>query len=321
MPTPFGPAPEVNCYVFTGELTTLVDGGPNWDRAATAVEAGLAGLGLGPRDLDLILLTHHHSDHAGLGATMRRRSGARLAATAPVAVHLRALERELEAEEAYVGRLMLRHGFGSTLSREVVESEAAKRVYHQDAEVDEVVPVGHDFRLGDRTVTVHPRPGHSPFDVVFHDRRDGLLVSGDHLLGATSSSPYLHCPPGAPDPLAAAERDEVSPLPDYLESLRRTAALEVSVVLPGHGAQFGGHRELIASRLAGHRSRRGRLAARLERPLCAAEVVAELWPRLPLDRVYVAFSEVLGQLELLAREGLVARQDDGDVVRFAPRRS
>jgi glyoxylase-like metal-dependent hydrolase (beta-lactamase superfamily II) len=239
---------------------------------------------------------------------MHERSGAPVAAIAPVAHHLAAVERELDRDEDFARALMRCHGFDDASTRAVIDVESGYRRYHHAAVVDEIVPIGGRVSAGDRELTVHLRPGHSEFDTVFHDERDGLLVAGDHLLARVASSPYLHCPAEATDPIAAADGGRApSPLPCYIASLRATADLDATLVLPGPGPIFSGHRELIADRLDAYEARRTRMLEHLHEPRTARALITELWPRLPDDRLYLAFSETLGTLELLLRDGLVER--------------
>lgn len=65
LPTPFAVG-DVNIYLVRGEALTLVDAGPNTKEAAAVLKKELAGQGLSLNDIDQVVLTHHHADHAGL---------------------------------------------------------------------------------------------------------------------------------------------------------------------------------------------------------------------------------------------------------------
>src|SRR5687768_975717 len=80
IPVPLPHIGSVNVWLLRGEPLTLVDTGPRDDQALSVLEAGLAGTGLRLEDIELVLLTHHHVDHAGLAATIAGRSGARIGA-------------------------------------------------------------------------------------------------------------------------------------------------------------------------------------------------------------------------------------------------
>ncbi|SPU09085.1 metal-dependent hydrolase [Bacillus licheniformis] len=65
LPTPFAVG-DVNIYLLRGEALTLVDAGPNTKEAAAVLKSELAEQGLSLSDIDQVVLTHHHADHAGL---------------------------------------------------------------------------------------------------------------------------------------------------------------------------------------------------------------------------------------------------------------
>lgn len=66
-----------NCYLLIGERVVLVDTGAPGD--LKRILAGLELAGVSPNLVELILLTHGHSDHAGCAAELRRRTGAKIA--------------------------------------------------------------------------------------------------------------------------------------------------------------------------------------------------------------------------------------------------
>jgi len=68
-----------NVFLVRGEKNVLVDTGRAGNEGA--ILAALAKKGVQPGDLDLILLTHGHGDHAGSAKALREKTGA------PIAVH------------------------------------------------------------------------------------------------------------------------------------------------------------------------------------------------------------------------------------------
>src|SRR3954467_5107370 len=65
LPTPF-PVGDVNVYLIKGDRLTLVDTGPNTAESWEALKLQLKELKLEPRDIEQVILTHHHPDHSGL---------------------------------------------------------------------------------------------------------------------------------------------------------------------------------------------------------------------------------------------------------------
>ncbi len=140
---------------------------------------------------------------------------------------------------------MLRHGVPTDVVTALRAVSASFRAWGCTVEVTRVLEDDEELVLRDRTLRVLHRPGHSPSDTVFWDERRKLLLAGDHLLGHISSNPLLARP-------LEAEGDYEGPRPQalvmYLESLRRTQAMDLELVLPGHGEPVREHAKLISER-------------------------------------------------------------------------
>ena len=67
-----------SCYLVLGDNPYLVD--TNVPKVKGKILQPLAEHGLEPEDLRYILITHHHSDHTGNLAELKRLSGAKVAA-------------------------------------------------------------------------------------------------------------------------------------------------------------------------------------------------------------------------------------------------
>ena len=327
LPTPFAIGP-VSSYLLRGDPLTLVDPGPRMDKTREALERGLAGLGVRVEDIELLVLTHQHHDHVGLASEVRARSGARVAGSAGLATYLGDYERAMDRDDAYAVAMMVRHGIGEDSRSTLNQVSRGFRHYAAGVEVGEVVSDGGTLLAGGRELRVFERPGHSPTDTIFLDPSDGLLVGGDHLLERISSNPSAHPPIDDRDPVAvAAGPDRPRPLVDYLASMRATAAQDVGIVLPGHGGPFTDHRALVEKREEMHARRARRILRSVDGRRAAADLIAVLWRQLPVTQHYLAMSEVVGHLDLLAADRLVreVERDDGVVawerVARGPRRA
>ena len=320
LPTPFAIGP-VCCYVLRGDPLTLVDPGPLRDKTSAALDDGLRTLGLRVEDAELVVITHQHHDHAGLAADVVRRSGARLATSPRLAAYLGAYDDAMDRDDTYSVAMMQRHGIDDDVRGTLDDISRSFRRYGEGATVDVTVAEGEEIVAGGRTFTAFERPGHSPTDTVFVDA-DGLLIGGDHLLPKVSSNPIAHVPIDDRDPVAVAIRDRRRALVEYLASMRATAAMDVSVVLPGHGEPFADHRGLVASREEMHARRARRILRSVDGTRTAADLIGVLWRALPVTQHYLALSEVLGHLDLLEADGLVrpAERDDGVVIWTRPPR-
>jgi glyoxylase-like metal-dependent hydrolase (beta-lactamase superfamily II) len=316
LPTPFAIG-DVNTYLLLGDPIALVDAGPAMEETEAQLERSLAEHGVAVEDLELIVITHQHDDHAGLAGELKRRSGAELAGTAKLRAFLADADASRAADDEYAFALMRRHGVtGRTIETLGGISRAFAR-FVGSAPVDRVLDGGGELAAGGRTWRVHERPGHSPTDTVLV--ADGLLIGGDHLLEKISSNPIAHLPIGAKDPVAlAASPDRPRTLITYAESLRVTAAEDRGeLILPGHGDCFTGAAALVEKRLEMHERRAEKILAALPVARSAAEIGRDLWRHVPVTQAFLVLSEVLGHLDLLeARGAVTAREHDDGIVRY-----
>jgi glyoxylase-like metal-dependent hydrolase (beta-lactamase superfamily II) len=307
IPTPFAVG-RVNVYLIEDEPLTLVDAGPNSGTSFDVLQRGVAGLGHALEDIELVILTHQHIDHLGLVSLVAARSGADVAAIDVAVPFVENYSSEADADDDFARAVMLRHGIPEDVVAALQSVSLAFRAWGARVEVTRPLRDGEPLVLRDRTLHVHHRPGHSPTDTVFHDRERLMLIGADHLLGHISSNPLITRPRDG-----SVERPQA--LVQYLDSLAATRAMEVDLVLPGHGDPITAHRDLIDQRFALHRRRADKIHRLLEeRSRSAYEIAQALWGNIAVTQAYLTLSEVLGHLDLLANEGRVMEVEGPDGV-------
>jgi glyoxylase-like metal-dependent hydrolase (beta-lactamase superfamily II) len=311
IPTPFVVG-RVNCYLVEDDPLTLVDTGPNSGTSLTALEAALAEHGRRVEDLERIVVTHQHIDHFGLVAILAQRSGAEVCALDRLAPWLARFGQAMEEDDAFAEAIMLRHGIPQDMVMVLRAVTRQFRAWGASATVTTSLADGAVLGFAGRQWRVHHRPGHSPSDTVFHDEGSGELVAGDHLIKHISSNPLIS------RPLDGDGGERPKALVTYIASMKATRAMELTVVLPGHGEAFGDHRALIDERLRMHDRRARKLLALVaERPRTAHELAQELWGNVAVTQAYLTLSEVLGHMDLLVDDGRAVEQEEDGVVRFA----
>jgi glyoxylase-like metal-dependent hydrolase (beta-lactamase superfamily II) len=309
IPTPFAVG-RVNCYLIDDEPLTLVDTGPNSGTSLDELTQGVAALGKSLEQIELIVITHQHIDHLGLVGLVASRSGAEVATIDHAVPIVEGFAEEMQADDDFASATMLRHGISEDVVRALQSVSRAFRAWGAPAKVTRVLHDGDEMAFRDRTLKVHWRPGHSPTDTVFEDAERRTLIAADHLLGHISSNPLITRPRDG-----GTERPQA--LVTYLDSMAKTRAMDLDLVLPGHGDPVADHRKLIDERFAGHRRRADKLHRLIaERPRSAHELAQALWGNIAVTQAYLTLSEVLGHTDLLLGEGRVREVEDGDVVRF-----
>ncbi len=309
IPVPFaeagGPA---NVYAIeeAGGGVALFDSGIDTPTGERKLREGLAGLGLAFGDVRRIFLSHGHVDHYGLARAVSEASGA------PVFIHTAdrlKVERpddwnraSREAWQGYARRL------GATAPDvEAMELSYERTIaYARPVERTEALVPGERLRFARFEAEVLHSPGHTPGLVCLGVAERRLLFSDDHLLERVSPNPILEIGP-------EGEEAKFRALPSYVETLQRTRALDIDLVLPGHDAPFRGHVRVIDSLLGFYEKRQQKLLARLaDGAADALALTRHLFPRIGQSLLFLALSETVGNLELLEdRELVVRRTVDG----------
>jgi glyoxylase-like metal-dependent hydrolase (beta-lactamase superfamily II) len=328
IPTPFQVG-RVNAYLIEDSPLTLIDSGPNSGKALDELERALAARGHAIEDIELLIVTHQHIDHIGLASIVARRSGAQVAGLERLAPYLLRFREEAELDDRFAQDIMLRNGIPADVVTALRAVSASFRAWGATVEITRPLRDGETIELRDRTLTVLHRPGHSPSDTIFLDRRPGrdqgpILLAGDHLIKHISSNPLLARPLGgggidADRPGSSVEGERPRALLQYIASLRLTREMQLALVLPGHGEPIVDHAALIDERLRMHRRRAEKIHGLITAEARSAhEIALELWGNVAVTQAFLTLSEVLGHVDLLIEEGrAVERSADGaGVVRF-----
>ena len=305
IPIPVPYLGSVNLWLLKGDPLTLVDAGPANPVALAALEKGLAEHGYALADIELLLLTHHHLDHAGLAQTLRERSGATVAAHRGTAEWGVGYHERARAEHRFSEALMLDHG----VPEEIVAGTPPFFDYiieeSTDFTTDRVLADGDSVEAGGLTLRVVFRPGHSTTDTLFVDDDHGEAFVGDHLLANITSGAEI-----MPTELPGDERRRA--LLEYLSNLRKTEVMQLATCYPGHGPTIADHRSLITERLAFHSDRLDRIAQLVAGGADTAfEVARKLWSDEVAETQPVLVTwEVVGHLDILVNRGTVREYVD-----------
>jgi glyoxylase-like metal-dependent hydrolase (beta-lactamase superfamily II) len=287
----------VNVWLLLGDPLTLVDTGPVSSEALAALEQGLRDTGAGVEDLELVLVTHRHADHTGLAATIRRRSGARIAALGKLARYLERFGENVAAEKTFARGFLRAHGVPAALCGDDVGYWRWLDASFEECAVDRSLADGDVVRAGSRDLRVLHRPGHTETDTLFVDDASGTAFVGDHVL----------VEPAYAEIGADAQGMRTRPLGRYVANLRRLAGEELGTLHPGHGPDVLDHRRAVADRLAAAEARCDRIRGVVGAdPKTAFEIAEALSSpaRVAWDPM-LAVSDIVGHLDLLVEEGSV----------------
>ena len=293
-PLPLG-IRHVHCYLLPGsDGWTLVDTGLGLPDAAERWASALDGA-----EVARVVVTHFHPDHVGAAADVRELTGA------PV---LQGAEDHEQCRRVW-GREDWSERLADYLAGHGLPQETAAELRLESRTFSPFIRFARDvtaLREGDVLDgwRVLELPGHADGHICLE--RDGVLVAGDHLLGAITPTVGLY-PESRPDPLA-----------DYQASLRRTVELAPGLALPGHGEPVGDPVTRARAILEHHERRLDQTEAALgPEPRTAYEVSLALFGRsLDASGRRFALAETLAHLERLVFAGRAARNGNGQTTAY-----
>lgn len=301
LPLPGRQPGPVNAYLFTGKQTTLLDTGTNmtWRR----LEESLNHLGSGFSDIDRIILTHGHFDHYGAARRIVRRSAKR----ALVFAHREdqaAIEKGREISNRQLLKFYRLMGVPLVFKFLFYGAGLVFSSLAENCRVDLRLSDGEKIQMGNYEATIISTPGHTRGSICLYLEKEGILFSGDHILGHITPNAFVMLESGMDIPRRMSQVE-------FYDSLQKIESLAPRIVYTAHGSpvtdlpktaamyrkQFALRQEKILTILKKGESTVYRLARNLF-PKIGGQ-------RLPLE-IFPAVSEVFTHLQVLEKDGLVA---------------
>lgn len=181
-----------------------------------------------------------------------------------------------------------------------IKQRTGCRVGVHVSEADKVAPASADFtfRHGDeipfdgRKIEVIHTPGHSSGHCCFLLRPEGVLFTGDHILGMGTS---IIVPPDGDMDL-------------YMASLTGLLSYPARIICPGHGPVVWNAREKIQEYIEHRRERERAILKGLHAGIRRTEqLVSEIYTDIPVSFHGMAYFSVEAHLVKLVKEGKVCK--------------
>lgn len=249
-----------NTYLVGTETLAVIDPGPDDPAHRDAILAAAKG-----RPITHVLITHTHRDHVDGLAALQEATGAR--------------------SYGYGRRQFATQMKGTSPSgTEFIDQDFAPDVVVQDGDVIS----GPDWAL----LGLHT-PGHAPDHLCFELRDQGVIFSGDHVMGWNTTV------------IAPPEGHMAS----YLASLERLLERQGEIYLPGHGGQIETPQRAVKAYLL-HRQWREQAVLRAVRGGVGSirDIVRLIYPDLSDKLITAASLSVQAHVEHLMDKGEIEKQ-------------
>lgn len=310
VPLPGNPLKLLNSYVIKGgEKSLIIDTGFKLPECREALIDGLRELHINIEQTD-ILLTHLHSDHAGLAPELAMPGCKVYLSREEIPWMFGKTREKLWAQD---NEKLYRSGFSMDVLKSHLK-KAPSRDMSPDASFSDYTPIdnGQVLCYGGYELKAVAVPGHTPVHMCFYIESEKIMFTGDHVL--FNITPNITLWNGVEDSLG-----------DYLDSLRKIDAYDVALALPGH-RETGDFHARIAALLRHHEER---LAECLEivRENPGATVIAvagkmtwsircSSWEDFPIGQKWFAVGECHSHLRHLEKLGRVVCDYSSELYRY-----
>jgi glyoxylase-like metal-dependent hydrolase (beta-lactamase superfamily II) len=305
LPTPFAVG-DVNVYVVKGDALTLIDAGTRTEVSREALEKGLEELGLAMSDIEQVVLTHHHPDHASgidfFPETVRllghRNNQRWLKLDADFTQQYTEFFTSLAAEFGVPDEMI-----GKMNNFREPEAYSTKRTLQAFLQEGDTIP----GLLGWKVIET---PGHAQSHLSFYHEKDGVMIGGDQLLAKISPNPLIEPP---------FKREETRPksLIQYNDSLEKWLSIPISLTFTGHGEEVDKTHDLIQYRMERQHERAMQVKKMIDdKPSSVFEICKQLFPKVYQRELSFTLSETVGQLDYLENVGEIQKEYEFETILY-----
>jgi len=300
IPLPNNPLKYLNSYIIVSpDRNLIIDTGFNQPECEAALLGGIIELGLDLTKTD-VLLTHRHSDHAGLAGLLEQK-GAHIY----VGAKEKSAIQEMFNPAFWNGmdNLMTQYGldeYGITVNNHPGYRYRSQIISHCTS-----LSEGATLTYGDYTFSVIDIPGHTPGQIGLYEAKHHLFFCGDHIL--ISITPNIT--------FWGFEQDSLA---QYLDSLRKVSTLSIDWLFTGHREIVRDHKARISQLIIHHETRLAETMQILESgSQSSAQVAARMkweiraknWDDFPKAQKWFATGEAAAHLEYLFNTRRILRKE------------
>lgn len=298
IPLPNNPLRAINSYIITsGERNLIVDTGFNSEDCKRFFMDGIKEIGISLSGSDL-LVTHLHSDHCGLAASISR-EGACVYAGETDSRIINAMTGALYWDNFESYKRM----FDLGKDKVSFEDHPGYRYCPKEPVEFKTVKEGDSINLGQYSFRVIDIPGHTPGHIGLYEQKHKIFFCGDHILDRIT-------------PNIAFWGFDQDILSIYFKNLMKVYDYDIDYLLAAHRNVIRDHRKRIDELFAHHRKRLAEIEELIRhRPRTVRDTASSMhwdlkydrWEDFPNPQKWFAAGEAMSHLENLYFTGKAER--------------
>ncbi|MEW9668526.1 MBL fold metallo-hydrolase [Ammoniphilus sp. 3BR4] len=288
---------HVHCYLTRQDKGwSIIDTGLNRAETRKAWEEAFAIHNINPQeDIEKIILTHYHPDHLGFSGELEEWTKAPVWISSKGEFMARNVWQSSSYERNY--QFFRVHGLPQQLIEQMSDYDKQFRSFIRPPGRFETIVEGQQLQIGELTYEAILTGGHAEGHICFYNQEEKVFLGGDHLLRKITPN------------ISYYGYGEENPLQVYIDSLKRLQALDILIVIPGHGPIFRDAGERILEILQHHEDRLESVLEHVVKERTAYQVCRSLFNReLTLHEQRFAIGETLAHLNYLVVRGEISKE-------------
>ncbi|QGU94716.1 MBL fold metallo-hydrolase [Clostridium bovifaecis] len=306
IPLPKNPLKEINSYIVSEDRNLIIDTGFNTEECKEKFMQGVQELGIDLNKTDL-LITHLHSDHSGLAATLNKEG---------IKVYTGKIDGKMindMTDEAYWKKFDdYKKMFD--LEKDHISFDDHPGYKYSPKELIEFIPLeeGDILRIGQYSLEIIDIPGHTPGHIGLYERKHKLFFGGDHVLDKITPNITFW----------GFDKDILSV---YFNSLKKVYKYDINYLFTAHRDIIRDHKKRISELLKHHENRLNEVMEIIEEQEktvrdTAASMHWELryngWEEFPSPQKWFASGEAMSHLEHLVFIGKAERTEKKGILYY-----
>lgn len=290
---------NVHCYLALREgKWTIIDTAMNQEETSVRWKVAFSEYGVDPqRDVERILITHHHPDHFEYARELQQQTGAEVFLS--------------EQEQSLIYSVLDQEEFSAFYLASGMPKELVKQLKPVNKSANQfpnnmrTIETNGIYQIGELLFEAIQMPGHSDGHICFYNREEQILFSGDHLTRETI--PYI----------SYHGYGNENPLSTYLSTLKSMQLMKISMVLPGHGPIFTDAQERITELLHHYEELIGFVLQQITGEMSSYEVSNTLFPvNSSVLKQWIGLGETNAYLRYLVAKGEIGVYKDGNQFKY-----